>query len=152
MKVYLGLGSNLGDMTLYLYTAITKIGERIGDVISQSAFYTTAPWGFKSENNFLNAAVCVLTSLSPPDILIGIKRIEVEMGRKDRLADGGYSDRIIDIDLLLYGSLSLQSDTLVIPHPLMTERKFVMEPLAEIAPQEVHPVLCKTMKELFALL
>lgn len=103
MKVYLGLGTNLGDKELNLRVALQKIEERIGKIISLSAFYATAPWGFQSENNFLNTAVGVETVLSPVGILESTQRIEQEIGRLHKSRDGVYSDRLIDIDLLLYG-------------------------------------------------
>lgn len=99
MKVYLGLGTNLGDKELNLRVALQKIEERIGKIISLSAFYATAPWGFQSENNFLNAAVGVETVLSPVGILESTQRIEQEIGRLHKSRDGVYSDRLIDIDL-----------------------------------------------------
>ena len=102
MKVYLGLGTNLGDKELNLRVALQKIEERIGKIISLSAFYATAPWGFQSENNFLNAAVGVETVLSPVGILESTQRIEQEIGRLHKSRDGVYSDRLIDIDLLLW--------------------------------------------------
>ena len=105
MKVYLGLGTNLGDKELNLRVALQKIEERIGKIISLSAFYATAPWGFQSENNFLNAAVGVETVLSPVGILESTQRIEQEIGRLHKSRDGVYSDRLIDIDLLLYACL-----------------------------------------------
>ena len=98
MKVYLGLGTNLGDKELNLRVALQKIEERIGKIISLSAFYATAPWGFQSENNFLNAAVGVETVLSPVGILESTQRIEQEIGRLHKSRDGVYSDRLIDID------------------------------------------------------
>ena len=110
MKVYLGLGTNLGDKELNLRVALQKIEERIGKIISLSAFYATAPWGFQSENNFLNAAVGVETVLSPVGILESTQRIEQEIGRLHKSRDGVYSDRLIDIDLLLYGDKILQED------------------------------------------
>ena len=144
MKVYLGLGTNLGDKELNLRVALQKIEERIGKIISLSAFYATAPWGFQSENNFLNAAVGVETVLSPVGILESTQRIEQEIGRLHKSRDGVY--------LLLYGDKILQDERLIVPHPLMTDRKFVLEPLAEIAPDVVHPVFHKTIKELFLAL
>ena len=152
MRIYLGLGTNLGDKELNLRVAVQKIEERIGKVISLSAFYATAPWGFQSDNNFLNAAAGVETSLSLFDILERTQRIEQEIGRLHKSHDGVYSDRLIDIDLLLYGDKILQDERLSLPHPLMAERKFVLEPLAEIAPDVVHPVLHKTIRELFLVL
>lgn len=154
-KVYVGLGTNLGDKEQNLRDAVQKIGEQIGKVVSLSAFYVTAPWGFTSENSFLNAAACVETELSPLDVLQKTQAIERELGRMKKSINGAYSDRLIDIDLLLYDDLvlSVTSPTgaeLNLPHPLMTERDFVMKPLAEIAPELVHPVLGKTMRELIS--
>lgn len=147
--VYLGLGTNLGDKEQNLRMSVKKIEERIGNVVSLSAFYATAPWGFSSENSFLNAAVCVETTLLPLQVLEETQRIERELGRTEKSVNGLYADRLIDIDLLLYDDRVMDAEGLVLPHPLMTERRFVMEPLSEIAPDVVHPVLHKTMKELF---
>ena len=147
--VYLGLGTNLGDKEQNLRMSIKKIEERIGNVVSLSAFYATAPWGFSSENSFLNAAVCVETTLLPLQVLEETHRIERELGRTEKSVNGLYADRLIDIDLLLYDDRVMDAEGLILPHPLMTERRFVMEPLSEIAPDVVHPVLHKTMKELF---
>lgn len=148
MKVYLGLGTNLGDKEANLHAAVRKINERIGEVTSLSAFYVTAPWGFSSENSFLNAACCVESELPPLELLRETQAIERELGRMKKSVGGEYSDRPMDIDLLLYGDLILHMPELEIPHPLMTERRFVMEPLVEIAPDVVHPVLGKRLGEL----
>ena len=152
-KVYLGLGTNLGDKEQNLRDAVQKIEEQVGKIVSLSAFYVTAPWGFSSDNSFLNAAVCVETKLSPLEVLQETQMIEKELGRTQKSVNRMYSDRLIDIDLLLYEDLvlsviSASGVELSLPHPLMTERGFVMKPLAEIAPGLVHPVLGKTMKEL----
>ena len=147
--VYLGLGTNLGNKEQNLRMSVKKIEERIGNVVSLSAFYATAPWGFSSENSFLNAAVCVETTLLPLQVLEETQRIERELGRTEKSVNGLYADRLIDIDLLLYDDRVMDAEGLILPHPLMTERRFVMEPLSEIAPDVVHPVLYKTMKELF---
>lgn len=147
-KVYIGLGTNLGDKEQNLRTAVHKIEERIGKIVSLSAFYATAPWGFTSDNAFLNAAVCAETSLPPLEILSITQSVEQEMGRTHKSVNGEYKDRVIDIDLLLYDDLILDTPTLKLPHPLMQERRFVMEPLAEIAPDLVHPILKKKMREL----
>ena len=141
-KVYISLGTNLGDKEQNLRTAVQKIEEQVGKVISLSAFYITAPWGFDSEHSFLNAAACMETELSP-------------LGRTHKSVGGVYSDRLIDIDLLLYDDLILSVTSpsgaaLNLPHPLMAERDFVMRPLTEIAPELVHPVLGKAMKVLLA--
>lgn len=148
MNVYLGLGTNLGDKEKNLRMAVQYIEKRIGKVVSLSAFYATEPWGFSSDNAFLNAAVGVETSLTPMEVLAVSQAIEREMGRTHKSAGGAYSDRVIDIDLLLYAGLVLDAPALKLPHPLMHERLFVMEPLAEIAPEVVHPVLQKTMREI----
>lgn len=147
-KVYLGLGTNLGNKRENLLNAVRMIKERIGEVTSLSSFYETAPWGFLSENSFLNAAACVETTLSPLDVLHLSQAIEREMGRKKKSVQGIYSDRLIDIDLLLYDNLVLDLPELTLPHPLMTERAFVMAPLAEIAGETVHPIFKKTISEL----
>lgn len=146
-KAYIGLGTNIGNKRRNLITAAAKLAERAGDVLSISSFYETEPWGFESENTFLNAAVLLETELEPLQLLSLTQEIEKEMGRTSK-SDGTYHDRIIDLDILLYDSCVINESTLVVPHPLMHKRQFVMEPLAEIAPMLVHPVLNKTMSEL----
>ena len=131
-KVYLSLGTNLGNRKRHIREAIEKIGELIGDVVRQSALYETKPWGFSSPNDFINACVMVETALSPRQLLEMTQRIEREMGRMGKSVNGEYHDRIIDIDILLYDDLTVSDPDLVIPHPLMEERDFVMTPLREI--------------------
>lgn len=131
---YLALGSNIGDRHRVMTTAIDKIKELIGDVLRQSAFYETEPWGFVSDNMFLNAAVCVRTDMTPHQLLEATQSIEKAMGRTSKSEDGVYHDRIIDIDILLYDDLHVSTPELTIPHPLMYERDFVMKPLREILP------------------
>lgn len=145
--VYLSLGTNLGNKEQNLLRAIEEIEKRIGTIKAQSAFLITEPWGFESENAFLNAAVKVETSLLPFDLLIETQAVERLIGRTQKSKDGIYHDRIIDIDILQYypadnyniGSqtvdddgLHITSPTLTIPHPLMNERDFVLIPLSEI--------------------
>lgn len=137
MTIYFSLGTNLGDKEQNLHTAVRKIEERIGNVLSLSALHATAPWGFASENSFLNAALCVETALSPLEVLETTQQIEREMGRTRKSVNGQYSDRVIDIDLLLAFAddgtpIVLDTPELKLPHPLMQERDFVMLPLAEI--------------------
>ena len=144
MYVYFGLGTNLGDKEHNLRLAVRKIEERVGKVVSLSAFYATAPWGCSSEHT----AACVETLLPPLSVLHLTQEIEREIGRTHKSVGGVYSDRVIDIDLLLYGDRVLDTPELKLPHPLMHERRFVMEPLAEIAPDLVHPILKKKMREL----
>ncbi|WP_417128800.1 2-amino-4-hydroxy-6-hydroxymethyldihydropteridine diphosphokinase [Phocaeicola sp.] len=147
--VYLGLGTNLGDKEANLRTAIYKLQERIGKQVSLSSFYETAPWGFESDHSFLNAAIGLDTSLSPIEILHITQEIEKELGRTQKSVNGSYSDRLIDIDILLYDSLVLHTPELTIPHPLMTERDFVMQPLVEIAGNVIHPIRQKTLSEIY---
>ena len=132
MIAYLSLGTNLGDKRKNIAEAIKNIGELVGDVVRQSALYETEPWGFRSDNRFVNAAVCVDTQLSPRRLLEVTQRIEREMGRTLKSDGGEYHDRIIDIDILLYGDLHIDEPDLKIPHPLLHERDFVMTPLNEI--------------------
>ncbi|WP_286031792.1 2-amino-4-hydroxy-6-hydroxymethyldihydropteridine diphosphokinase [Phocaeicola coprophilus] len=151
-EVYVSLGTNLGDKDNNLRTAVRLMQERIGKVISLSSFYETAPWGFQSEHSFLNAAACIETRLSPEQLLLVTQQIERELGRTQKSSGNAYKDRLIDIDLLMYDDLQIHADQLVLPHPLMTERRFVLEPLAEIAPEIIHPVTGKTIRELLELL
>lgn len=129
---YLSLGTNLGDKEQNLLDAISRIGETVGTVVRQSSFLATEPWGFESANGFLNAAICVQTSLSPRKLLAATQQIEREMGRTEKSVNAIYHDRIIDIDILLYDDLHIMTSTLTIPHPLMSQRDFVMIPLKEI--------------------
>ena len=131
-KVYFSLGTNLGDKEANIGEAIRKISELIGTVERQSTLYVTEPWGFESENLFVNAAVCCTTGLTPRQVLDATQRIERQMGRKVKSVDGQYHDRIIDIDILMFGDLKIDEPDLKIPHPLMHEREFVMKPLNEI--------------------
>jgi 2-amino-4-hydroxy-6-hydroxymethyldihydropteridine diphosphokinase len=135
-QVYLGLGTNLGDKEANLKAAIEEIRKRVGEVTSLSAFHASEPWGFKSENLFLNAVCCVSTNLSPIDVLHTTQEIERELGRLKKSINRIYSDRVIDIDILLYDDLHIDTPELTIPHPLMWQRDFVMIPLREIAPDE----------------
>ena len=135
-QVYLGLGTNLGDKEANLKAAIEEIRKRVGEVTSLSAFHASEPWGFQSENSFLNAVCCVSTELTPIEVLHITQEIERELGRLKKSVNGIYSDRMIDIDILLYDDLHIQTPELTIPHPLMRERDFVIIPLREIAPDK----------------
>ena len=131
-KVYMSLGANLGDRESNIKLAIQQISELIGPVVRQSALLETAPWGFNSTNTFINAAVCSQTSLSPREVLKATQDIERALGRTQKSTDGQYHDRPIDIDILLYDDLHVNEPDLVIPHPHMNERQFVLQPLSEI--------------------
>ena len=128
----MGLGSNLGKKEENIHKAIKLIGERVGLVVRQSSLITTEPWGFESENSFVNAVILCETELTPREVLHATQKIEREMGRKKKSTNGGYADRCIDIDILLYDDLRVDEPDLQIPHPLMLKRDFVMIPLREI--------------------
>jgi 2-amino-4-hydroxy-6-hydroxymethyldihydropteridine diphosphokinase len=145
-KVFLGLGTNLGDREANLKTAVESIIENIGPVVLLSSVYETEPWGFRSENLFLNMVAEVETKLKPSGLLGRMLMIEAKMGRFRSGKE--YSSRIIDLDILLYGEEIMYSKSLVIPHPKLHERRFVLVPLCEIAPDLVHPVLKKDIKTL----
>ena len=132
--VYLGLGSNLGNRKAILNDAIALINERVGEVVRQSSFLETEPWGFESSNQFLNACLCVNTELAPRQLLEATQVIEKEMGRAHKTMNRKYQDRIIDIDILMIDDLKIDEPDLKVPHPLMEERDFVMIPLKEIMP------------------
>lgn len=140
-QVYLSLGTNLGDKEANLKAAIEEIKKRVGEVTSLSAFHASEPWGFQSENSFLNAVCCVHTEFNPMEVLHTTQEIERLLGRFKKTVGGIYSDRMIDIDILLYDDLHIQTPELIIPHPLMWERDFVMIPLREIAPNKIQRCL-----------
>ncbi len=146
-RIYLGLGSNLGDKETNLLQAIKQIEEQIGPIATRSVLFVSEPWGFESGNTFLNACVAASTTLNPSECLRRLKGIEKALGRPER-ASGEYKDRLIDLDILFYDDLVLNDSTLIIPHPLLHLRNFVLTPLAEIAPELIHPVLKKTIREL----
>jgi len=145
--VYLGLGTNLGEKERNLNDAIISLSQEVGFVIRSSTFYASKPWGFESDNDFLNAVVLVDTALIPFDVLSKTQEIEKSLGRTAKTING-YSDRLIDIDILLYDNLIIDQPTLKIPHPLIAERDFVIIPLSEIAPDLVHPVFGRKIVEL----
>ena len=135
--VCLGLGSNLGDRALLLEQAIQLVGERIGLVVCRSSLIETEPWGFESSHRFLNGAVLCETRLTPREVLEATQQIERELGKRqehatERTQRPAYKDRPVDIDILLYDDLTVDEPDLKIPHPLMEERDFVMNPLREI--------------------
>lgn len=146
--VYLALGTNLGNKEENIFRAIKLINERVGMVIIHSALYVTKPVGFTSENSFINAACLVMTSMEPIELLRATQEIEREMGRESKSENEVYTDRIIDIDILLYDTLIFEHEELVLPHPHLHKREFVLTPLAEIAGQYMHPVLNKSILEL----
>lgn len=148
--VYLALGSNQGDRALLLRQAIDAIDRSLGRVGSISSFVETQPWGFTSPHPFLNATLALETSLSPLELLDRTQEIERSLGRLTKSDGSGYRDRPIDIDLLFWGELTMDTPRLTLPHPLLHLRAFVLDPMLEIAPQLRHPVLGKTIAELRA--
>ena len=146
--VYLSLGTNLGDKFRNLQDALDEIALRVGTVEAVSSFIETEPLGFESENTFLNAVCKACTTLSPLEVLSVTQSIEKDLGRMKKSIDGQYSDCPIDIDILLYDDLVINTPELSVPHPLMHKRLFVMEPLTEIAPKLIHPVLHLNMEDI----
>jgi len=143
-RVYLSLGSNVGDRAANLRTAIKRVSS-LGDVMAVSSFYETEPVEFAAQPWFLNCVVELDTEKMPKQLLAAILDIEKEMGRRRVLKKG---PRTLDIDILLFGNSIIKTKGLAIPHPAMHERRFVLEPLAEIAPELRHPILKRTVREL----
>lgn len=145
--VFLGLGSNRGDRQNNLAIAIKLLEEKAGMLVHASAIYETAPWQMNDSTPFLNQVISIDTELSAFGLLEAIVKIEESMGRV-RTTNAGYEPRIIDIDILFFNNDVLESDLLIIPHPHITERRFVLQPLADIAPNYVHPLLKKSITDL----
>ncbi len=148
-KVYLGLGSNLGNRQQNIEDAVRLVQERVGQIVRQSSLMESEPWGFESCHNFLNAVILCQTTKTPHEVLTLTQQIERDLGRKkkstrlrvekstrltvsQKSSDRQYADRPIDIDILLYDDLTVDEPDLKIPHPLMHKRDFVMKPLREI--------------------
>lgn len=143
-RVYLSLGSNVGERAGKLKAAIAGL-EGLGKVVAVSGFYETAPVEFTAQPWFLNCAVAMATTKMPRQLLQGLLKLERTMGRRRTLAKG---PRLIDIDILLFGDAVVDAEGLTIPHAAMHQRRFVLEPLAEIAAEVRHPIFKKTVKEL----
>lgn len=146
-KVTILSGSNLDDRSFYIQQAIKLIKERVGVVTAQSSVYESEPWGYTSSNSFYNQLIVVETKFNPQDVLCQLQKIEYQLGRvRDR--GGKYIDRTLDLDILFYDDLVMNSERLVIPHPEVANRRFVLAPLAELFPEKTHPVLRKTFAQL----
>jgi 2-amino-4-hydroxy-6-hydroxymethyldihydropteridine diphosphokinase len=145
-QVFLSLGSNVGDRIENLKNAKLHLDQGTNRILRLSSVYETEPWGNKDQQNFFNQVVEIGTELPAVELLAFLKDIESQMGRE--LSEIRYQPRVIDIDILFYEQLILTSETLMIPHPLIHQRRFVLIPLAEIAENWIHPVLGHTMKEL----
>lgn len=147
---YLLLGSNLGNKTENIRFGIREIGQRAGEVSKQSAFYSSKPWGFESEHDFVNAVIEIQTRLLPNELLKTVLEIEKKAGRK-RVENARYASRTLDIDILFYDDLVIEVEDLIIPHPRLHLRRFTLEPINEIAPGFMHPKIKKPVCELLKL-
>lgn len=145
-KIFLSLGTNVGDRMANLEKACSHLDERFR-VVKKSSVYETEPWGGVSQGLFLNQVVQIESSVQPRELLEAVKDLELMMGRKKTAKWG---PRVIDIDILFYDDLIVNETDLVVPHKFLHERKFVLEPLNEISPDFVHPVLGKKISELFS--
>jgi 2-amino-4-hydroxy-6-hydroxymethyldihydropteridine diphosphokinase len=145
--VHIGLGSNLGKRKENCTKALMLLSTRGIVITKRSSFIETEPWGVRDQPKFINMAIEAETALEPLKLLETLKSVEGEMGRKESYRWG---PRVIDLDILFYDDGVVDSPELRIPHPLMHEREFVLRPLAEIAPDKVHPVLKKTVRELLS--
>jgi 2-amino-4-hydroxy-6-hydroxymethyldihydropteridine diphosphokinase len=145
-KLYILLGGNLGDKRKVFSEARNKLNNRAGKIIAQSAIYETEPWGFESVDIFWNQALEISTNLSAEKVLVQTQQIELELGRI-RESDQ-YVSRIIDIDILFFCEQIINLENLIIPHPRLQDRKFALVPLCEIAPELIHPVLQKSIRQL----
>ena len=145
---YLLLGSNQGDREYFLAEAIQRINQLAGKIINKSAVYETAAWGLADQAAFLNQVIQVSTSLSPADLLYQLNLIEEALGRVRKTK---WAARVIDIDILYYDDIILQTENLIIPHPHLHERRFTLVPLVELAPDFVHPVFQKSNTNLLAV-
>lgn len=144
---YLLIGSNLGDKTTYLKNAGSYIQQQCGQIVKQSSFYETEPWGFTEQPSFLNQALCIQTELAPAQIMHTLLQIESKMGRTRELKMG---PRIIDLDILQIDQQIIDTPLLQLPHPAMHLRRFALIPMEEIAPQLMHPQFNKTITQLLA--
>jgi 2-amino-4-hydroxy-6-hydroxymethyldihydropteridine diphosphokinase len=148
-RVYIAIGSNMGERKANCLQAVGFLPEYGIVPHKRSSIYETEPWGVREQPVFMNMALEAETGLGPRELLEALKDIEKRMGREETVRWG---PRVVDLDILLYGGLVLKEHDLEIPHPLMHERDFVLKPLSEIAPDAVHPVLEKTVRELYATL
>ncbi len=152
MRAIVALGSNLGNRAENLRCATQLLAEQVGAVVAESTPCETPPWGFDSPNAFLNSVLLVDTDLTPEELLRATQRIERQMGRTAKTQCGVYADRIIDIDLIDCGGQVLHTATLTLPHPLMHQRAFVLQPLCQICPAWTHPTLHRTATQLLDFL
>ncbi len=143
---YLLLGGNIGNRELTLQESVDLVAEKVGSIIARSPLYETEPWGFKNEQWFLNMALKVETKMSPSSLLTTLLQIEQSMGRNRQ--EEKYSSRTIDIDILFFDDLIVNLTNLIIPHPFLHERRFVLAPLSDIASDLIHPIFDISIGEL----
>lgn len=145
-KVYIGVGTNLGDKYQNIYNAYQQIQSKIGNITTKSSIYISEPWGFEATEQFLNSVIKVYTHLSPNELLVSLKKLEKDIGRKEKTSSQ-YESRLIDLDIILYDNLVLETEELTIPHPFFEQRSFVYIPLLEINKNIINP---KTNKQLIS--
>lgn len=147
--IYLGLGSNQGNREQLIEEAMRLLSVALGAPLSRSSAIETEPWGFESSNPFLNMAAHFVAAVSPEELLDITESIERRLGRMTKSTpSSGYSDRPIDIDVLFYGASVIDTPRLTVPHPRLHERMFVLQPLSEIAPMLLHPVIKETVVQM----
>lgn len=144
---YIGIGSNLGNRADNCIRAIKTLKEKGLKILRRSSMIETEPWGVKEQPRFINMAIAIETDLSPEELLHLLKQVEVELGRTP---GPRWSPRVIDLDILFYNDTTIKTQTLEIPHPGTYDRDFVLKPLSEIAPDKVHPVLKKSIKDILS--
>jgi 2-amino-4-hydroxy-6-hydroxymethyldihydropteridine diphosphokinase len=150
-EAYLCLGGNLGNSFITFKEACGHIEQQVGDIKLRSSMYQSHAWGMDNAPDFYNQVIKIETKLMPEELMLALLDIEKTLGRERKESGTSYQNRVIDIDVLFYKEDAIKTDTLEIPHPRLHLRKFVLEPLNEIAPNYIHPLLHKSVSELLAL-
>ncbi len=145
-RIFMGIGGNLGDKQLNFEKVYLLIEKELGRIVQKSSVYETPPWGFSAKENFWNQVVLIETLMEPEELLAGINQVENSFGRKRQT--GNYRSREMDIDVIYFDDRIINTEVLIIPHPLLAQRLFVLVPLVEIAPDFQHPVLKQSNQQL----